>query len=234
MTPTVGKNLSRFQSLTLAAISSLWEAGAASSQSPETRSQPSCPSGISMTKGKESQVPRRQGCSRSSVSWTLYSMGPVSMDSIRARVSTWGSSSVGSRSEERSAPCSPAAESSSDRPDVLDQVREASKVCAEAVALAGSDGPLESAGVVESVESAESAGPTGPATYGEMVGGSSGRPRESPGWLLAGLVRWRSSARTSHSLPRRRAMKSVRRCSLGITAPGFRAARRGTAPRPRA
>ena len=51
-TPTVGKNLSRFQSLTLAAISSLWEAGAASSQSPETRSQPSCPSGISMTKGK--------------------------------------------------------------------------------------------------------------------------------------------------------------------------------------
>ena len=160
MTPTVGKNLSRFQSLTLAAISSLWEAGAASSQSPETRSQPSCPSGISMTKGKESQVPRRQGCSRSSVSWTLYSMGPVSMDSIRARVSSWGSSSAGSRSDERSAPRPSAAGSSSDRPDVLDQLCEASRVCAEAVVLAGSDGPLESVGVVESADWPEAEGST--------------------------------------------------------------------------
>jgi len=71
-----------------------------------------------------------------------------------------GSSSAGSRPEERSAPGPFAAGSSSDRPDVLDQLREASRVCAEAVVLAGSDGPLESAGVVESADSPEAEGST--------------------------------------------------------------------------
>ena len=45
-------------------------------------------------------------------------------------------------------------------PDVLDQLREASRVCAEAVVLAGSDGPLESAGVVESADSPGAEGST--------------------------------------------------------------------------
>ena len=105
-----------------------------------------------MTKGKESQVPRRQGCSRSSASWTLYSMGPVSMDSILAKVSALIVSSGVSRVSEGGL--------SSGRSDLLDQVREAPGSCADAVAPADpdlSDGPAASAVSVTPTESGEAA-----------------------------------------------------------------------------
>ena len=181
-----------------------------------------------MTKGKESQVPRRQGCSRSSASCTLYSMGPVSMDSILAKVSASVTSlvlpvSIGVKEPEST--------------DTESRRRLMPSSCPDGCLSGASTGPVEA-------DDAAAGGPEAPVSRGAVSGAASPAPSKAtggscrpscrlPGWSACRLLLW-SSARTSHSLPRSRAMKSVRRCSRGIRAPGFRAARLGTAPRPRA